>query len=274
MTVRIGVSYLDERSGARYLDAIRLAGAEPVILATAETCPRWPSAEQAKTLFDSDYRPVRLVDEVDGLLLTGGGDVDPMLYHEAVDGSDEPNWPRDHVEMAQFQRARQRVLPILGICRGAQFLNVAMGGSLIQDLATAGLHRSDPDTSESRAHLVSIAADSFLARILLGESPDLVVGVNSRHHQGVSADRIAPGLLASAFSCAASTSGRPDVIEAIESPETRMGREFVLGVQWHPERLNDVVPGAPRQMATFPELSRRLFAAFVAAASGRTSGGK
>ena len=172
--------------------------------------------------------------------------------------------------MAQFHRARRRGLPILGICRGIQFLNVAMGGSLIQDLPTSAMHRSDQRTHASRTHRVRVAADSYLARILVGDpGEDLIIEVNSRHHQGVSPGRLAPALVATALSCVPSNGGQVDVIEALETPDTRSGREFVVGVQWHPERVEDPVPLAPGQQVPWRELSARLFRAFVEAASRR-----
>lgn len=269
MAVRVGVSYLTNvASGRRYLDALRAAGAEPVVLATAETCPQWPSAGDGARMFSEDYAPIRLMEEVDGLLLTGGGDVDPMLYREPMAGSDIPNWPRDHLEMAQYHRARQRNLPILGICRGVQFLNVAMGGALVQHLPTAELHRSDSARGQRRTHFVRLRAGSALARILTGRATDhdVVIGVNSYHHQGVGPSQVAPGLLAVAYSEAATLHGEADVLEGLETPATRAGQEFVVGVQWHPERIDDVVPRATGQEVEFRELSRRLFDAFVAAA--------
>lgn len=273
MTIRIGISYLqDENIGEKYIKAVRAAGAEPVVLATEKECPKWPSAEQGRAIFDRSFLPIRRMEEVDGLLLTGGGDIDPMLYGEMIDGSEEPNWPRDHVETAQFHLARRRGLPILGICRGVQFLNVAMGGALVQDLPTAEAHRSDRSRrmQQSRTHFVRVAADSFLARIL-GDDPkdDLILGVNSRHHQGVSKERVARSLVATAYSCVPSQGGQPDVLEALETPETRTGREFVVGVQWHPERVDDSVPLAPGQSVPWRELSSRLFRAFVEAAGRR-----
>jgi putative glutamine amidotransferase len=271
MTVRIGVSYLDdERIGRRYLEAIQSAGAEPVVLATSETCPPWPSADQAREMFAPSYGPIRRMEEVDGLLLTGGGDIDPMLYQETMCGSEEPHWPRDHVENAQFHLARRRNLPILGICRGMQFVNVALGGSLIQDLATSAEHRSNRTTRVSQAHFIHVDAQSFLAKILADDpTEDLTVGINSRHHQGVGPDQLASALVATARSCVTSGAGQIDVLEAVETPGTRTGREFVVGVQWHPERVDDEVPLAPGQLATFRELSMRLFRAFVAAAARR-----
>jgi gamma-glutamyl-gamma-aminobutyrate hydrolase PuuD len=271
MTARIGVSYVREGSGRNYLDALREAGAEPMVLFTEESAPQWPTADQAKALFDPRNPAFAMFDDLDGLLLTGGGDIDPMLYREEMNGSDVPSWPRDHLEMAQFRRARARSLPVFGICRGFQFLNVALGGSLVQDLATAEAHR-DATWKVSHSHLVWITPDSVLARIIGDEKNDAhVVGVNSRHHQGVMPIGLAPGLIASAFSTAlADDTGQ--LVEGIETVGTREGTEFVLGVQWHPERVADTAPFGERQSVTFAEISRRLFRAFVMAAEARRSG--
>jgi putative glutamine amidotransferase len=213
---------------------------------------------------------VAALDGLDGLLLTGGGDVDPMLYHEPMKGSDLPSWPRDHLETAQYHRARARGLPIFGICRGLQFLNVAMGGSLVQDLPSADAHR-DNAWKESRSHLVHVVGGTALARILGGDASaeDLVVGVNSYHHQGVSVARLAPGLVASSFSEAGGAA--EDLVEGVETAGTRAGEEFVLGVQWHPERMADPAPVGHQPALSFAETSRRLFRAFVAAAEARAS---
>lgn len=272
MPIRIGVSYIRQPSGQNYLEALREAGAEPVVLATPETCPQWPTEDDARKLFDPANPAVRRVDELDGLLLTGGGDIDPMLYREEIDGSDEPNWPRDHLEMAQFRRARARGMPILGICRGIQFLNVAMGGGLIQHLASSDSHR-DRSWKEPRGHLVQIDGDSALARILSGEpAQGLVVGVNSYHHQALSTTRLAPGLVATGRSLLPEDEA-VGVVEAVETTGTRTGQEFILGVQWHPERKTDPAPRGPGQPIAYSEMSNRLFRAFVEAAERRVSGG-
>jgi putative glutamine amidotransferase len=272
MTVRIGVSYISQPSGQHYLAALRDAGAEPVVLATPDTLPQWPTEEQVNTLLDPGNPAVAQLDGLDGFLLTGGGDIDPMLYREAIDGSEVPNWSRDHLEMAQFHRARSRNIPIFGICRGIQFLNVAMGGSLVQDLPSADEHR-DSKWKKSHSHLVRVASESLLAQIISVSLPndDQVVGVNSYHHQGISSNRLAPGLLVTAFSTVPDD-GVDQIVEAVETPGTRSGSEFVLGVQWHPERVGDSAPVGERQMVTFADFSRSLFRAFVIAAEGSRSG--
>jgi len=169
---------------------------------------------------------------IGGLLLTGGGDVDPARYgatpHEKLD---EVDHARDEFEIALIAAARSRDLPIFAICRGVQVLNVAAGGTLVQDIpseVTGALNHSlvvPPHPPYELAHEVWVEKDSLLAK-LLGER---LVGndtcdVNSRHHQAVKT--IAPGYRVSATA--------PDgVIEAIEDPAA----SFCLGVQWHPENF-------------------------------------
>lgn len=273
MAVRIGVSFIrDEVVHQNYLDAIREAGAEPVVLTTAATLPQWPNEDEATAILDPNNPMISQLDDLDGLLLTGGGDIDPMLYGEGMNGSQTPHWPRDHVEMAQYQRARARNLPVFGICRGIQFLNVAMGGSLVQHLSTANQHR-DGAWKKTRSHLVQVASDSVLARIIAAEplDGDLTLGVNSYHHQAITRDRIAPGLVPTATS-AASEQDPAGLLEGVESEGTRLGSEWIIGVQWHPERVGDKTPWGPGQVVPFREVSRRLFRAFVAAAEARRSG--
>ena len=169
---------------------------------------------------------------VGGLLLTGGGDVEPARYgatpHEKLEEVDPA---RDEFEIALIAAARSRDLPIFAICRGVQVLNVAAGGTLVQDIPSevpGAVNHSlvvPPHPPYELAHEVWVEKDSLLAS-LLGER---LVGsdtcdVNSRHHQAVKT--IGPGYRVSATA--------PDgVIEAIEDPAAR----FCLGVQWHPENF-------------------------------------
>lgn len=183
-----------------------------------------------------------LYQRLDGLLLAGGGDVDPVRYgaeaHPAVRGVDAG---RDETELALARWAVAEPKPLFGICRGAQVLNVALGGTLYRDIsehAGAGRHTYWPNLPRDlRPHTVRIEEDSTLAR-LIGEP---IITVNSLHHQACR-DRGA-GLRAVAFA--------PDgLIEAVEVA----GHPFALAVQWHPECLPDA-----------PEM-QRLFAGFVEAA--------
>lgn len=170
------------------------------------------------------------LDRLDGLMLTGGSDVDPVLYG----AKPHPRLgkvfrARDDFELALVREALRRDLPVLAICRGHQVLNVATGGTLIQDIPSelAGDVDHDPRRPRpERVHEVRILKGTRLRRLLGKET----VGVNSFHHQGIG--ELGRGLVASAWS--------PDgLIEAVESPE----RRFVVGVQWHPESFWDEPTG-------------------------------
>lgn len=185
-----------------------------------------------------------IVARLDGVLLTGGGDIDPQQYmadgHPRVSEVDQD---RDRVEIRLFKDVLQARLPFLGICRGLQLVNVALGGTLythITDQHRGALeHSFFPDWPRSHlAHTVQVEQGSWLASIL-GEQ---AIQVNSLHHQGV--HKLAPGLQVSA--CA------PDgLVEAIELS----GHPFGLAVQWHPEWLLNQAG------------MRSLFRAFVEAAA-------
>ncbi len=173
--------------------------------------------------------PRALVAELDGVLLTGGADVDPAFYgeprHPEVYDA-EPG--RDEFEIDLARRAMDADLPMLAICRGTQVLNVAAGGTLVQDIPstlTTELSHSIDVPKDCVAHDVRIVPGSRLHEAL-GGAVDAACAcrVNSRHHQSVA--RLGNSLLATAMA--------PDgVIEAIESPQAR----FCLGVQWHPENF-------------------------------------
>ena len=168
---------------------------------------------------------------IDGLMLTGGGDVAPSLYGETPHATVvEAENGRDAFEIALVKAARARKLPIFAICRGVQVLNVACGGTLVQDIPSqlkeAGPHSLTvpPNDSYSLAHEVWVDKDSLLAKLMRERLVDEALEVNSRHHQAVK--DVARGFIASATA--------PDgVIEAIEDPKAR----FCLGVQWHPENF-------------------------------------
>lgn len=169
---------------------------------------------------------------MDGLLLTGGDDVAPTRYGEEKHPAVKAVAPeRDEFEIALVKEARKRHLPILAICRGVQVLNVAAGGSLVQDIpsqVTGALEHKQsvpPHQSYDLAHEVWLEKDSLLTRLMRERLSDAdSCEVNSRHHQSVKT--LAPGFLVSATA--------PDgVIEAIEDPAAR----FCLGVQWHPENF-------------------------------------
>jgi putative glutamine amidotransferase len=183
------------------------------------------------------------LDRLDGLVVTGGGfDVDPALFgaesrHPTVTTKDR----RTAFELAATNGALVRNMPVLGICGGQQLLNVALGGTLIQhipDEVMEALAHRQPNPRSEPGHDVRIVEGTLLHRIAGTER----LGVNSAHHQAVK--DAGPGLIVDAVA--------PDgVVEGIEDPR----RRFCLGIQWHPEfEIN--------------EADRRIFRAFVAAASG------
>jgi len=167
----------------------------------------------------------RALDGADGLILTGGEDVDPAWYGATRSlHCYPPSRDRDLFELALFAAARQRGLPILGICRGIQLINVALGGTLYQDLPTErpGAVEHNPRTERTdRSHPVCLLRGSRAAAALGGER----VTVNSFHHQAVR--DLAPGLLASGWT-------EDGLIEAAETAE---GESWLLAVQWHPEEM-------------------------------------
>ena len=172
--------------------------------------------------------PRKVLGEIHGLVLTGGGDVDPVFYrserHPATQDA-EPG--RDEFELDLARRALDANLPLLAICRGAQVLNVAAGGSLVQDIPseiTSDLPHALATPKDQFAHDVRVAAGSKLEQALGAAATVGACRVNSRHHQSVA--RIGRGLVATATA--------PDgVVEAIEAPDA----DFCLGVQWHPENF-------------------------------------
>jgi len=195
-----------------YLPALRLGG--------------WTGEVWLVTASD----PVPALDGVAGLLMPGGDDIHPRRWDaaEALHPAAEPDEPRDELEINLVLEAWRRGLPILGICRGEQLLNVALGGSLIQDLPSQigldpGLHNRGTSSEAVEAHQVAIAAGSRLAALVGGT----VATVNSRHHQAVL--RVAPCLRAVAW-CRGPEGG--ELVEGVEAD----GR-WVVGVQWHPENL-------------------------------------
>jgi gamma-glutamyl-gamma-aminobutyrate hydrolase PuuD len=202
-----------------YLDSVRAAGGHPVLIERGAQLP-----------------------ELDGLLLTGGVDIDAHLYGEPRDHrAMRHNEARDAHELFLINQALERDLPVLAICRSHHLLNVAMGGSLLQHIEGDG-HRADGE-GRSRWHTVSLAARGGLLGDVYRDGKALKV--NSRHHQAVTAEHLAAALTPLAYS--------PDgLVEAVQSRAHR----WVVGVQWHPERP-EMRPAA-----------EPLFAAFVSACRG------
>jgi putative glutamine amidotransferase len=194
--------------------------------------------------------PRAVLTEIHGVLLTGGGDVDPVFYGQERHASVEDAEPgRDEFEIDLARRAMAADMPLLAICRGAQVLNVAAGGSLVQDIpssvATGLAHRvQEPKNAES--HGISIEPTSKLASALGASAPACGCRVNSRHHQSVG--HLGAGLTVSA-------TAEDGVVEGIEAPAAT----FCIGVQWHPENFWQSGEFSP------------LFDAFVRAAARRAS---
>jgi putative glutamine amidotransferase len=167
--------------------------------------------------------PDQILDLIDGLILAGGNDIDPGTYGAAPHPTTAPPVPeRDAVELALTRRAWERDLPILGICRGLQLLNVARGGTLIQHLPDElghEEHRRVPGSFDGAEHDVRLSPGSLIARAA-GEQVHVT---KSHHHQGI--EELGEGLEVTGHSLL------DDLPEAVEAPDHR----FVLGVQWHPE---------------------------------------
>ena len=160
----------------------------------------------------------------DGLLLPGGGDMDPKFYgQERIPACGEPNLLRDAAEPLLLRAFLAADKPVLGICRGIQVMNAVLGGDLYQDIKP--FEHLPHNGHWAKVHTVTVRRGTLLSRIL---GQDTVL-VNSQHHQAV--DRVAPGFTLAALS-------EDGIVEAIEKPDAG----FCLGVQWHPEWLSDADP--------------------------------
>ena len=183
---------------------------------------------------------------IDGLLLTGGPDIDPSYFGEEAHETTEIKYARDALELFLFKRIMKKNRPVFGICRGIQVMNVAMGGSLYQDIPsqfTDHLTHKIVENTDDSCHNIKIKSDSLLNKIT--GSP--VIEVNSRHHQALKV--ISSGFVVTAQS-------KDGIIEAIED---RSDKFSMLGVQYHPERMIETTG--------FREHRRKLFEAFITAAS-------
>lgn len=183
-----------------------------------------------------------------GLVISGGADIDPARFGERVDGARAPDPGRDQLDEEAFRAARDLDVPVLGVCRGMQAINVFSGGSLLQDVEG---HEGAPyPAPRPQQHPIQIAGGTRLAFILGGAES---LAVNSYHHQAVTPDRLAPSLVSSA-------SAAHQDIELIEGLEARDPDRWVVGIQCHPERTE-----------SSPLVLERLWTAFVAAARDRRS---
>lgn len=216
---------------SNYVNAIRASGGIPVIL----------------PLELSDKEAEQLADTLDGIVFTGGPDIHPFLFgEEALRNCGESSALRDTLELSFFNRMFQRKKPILGICRGIQLINVALGGNLYQDIPSQfhkdpQLAHQQPYGYESPSHKVLVESGTRLARL----SCSATMNVNSMHHQAVK--DTASGLI---------VSGRASdgLTEAIEMPDY----PFLIGVEWHPEYLYENYAHA-----------KKLYDSFVGACRGQ-----
>lgn len=224
------VSLLKNR---RYLEALERAGADPLPLDERDPPDRRAEAFAA----------------MDGLLMSGGADIDPARYGEPADGVRDVEPGRDALEDEAFRAAYDAGVPVLGICRGLQAINVFAGGSLVQHLDG---HESAPYPSPAvTRHRLDLVGGTRLGA-MLGESDDMEV--NSYHHQAITRDRLAPGLRIAA------TAEHAGVGELVEAVETTDPDRWLVGVQCHPERTE-----------SSPPVFERLWSAFVAACATRAS---
>jgi putative glutamine amidotransferase len=215
---RVGLTYSDAERVQPYVAALEAAGLETVLI---------PPGSRSE------------LGELDGLVLSGGIDLNPALYgQELHPETDAPDDARDRTELALLREALDRDVPVLAICRGMQLFNVAHGGTLEQHIEETAAHQRYDLPKREPVHLADVEAGSKLAEIT-GAGP---VRVNSRHHQAVA--KVGYGLVVSARS-------GDGVIEGVERPD----RKFAVAVQWHPE---DQAPTDPVQAKLFADFAASL----------------
>ncbi len=215
------------RKNELYAEGVRAAGGDPILVDA-----RSDEATRA-TAFGM----------MDGLLLSGGADIDPSRYGQAADPTVEVERPRDVLEAAAFAAAERRGVPVLGICRGFQAINVFRGGSLIQDIA--GHAGPGYGTGQAWTHAITIDPGSRLGDLLGGIDAS---EVNTYHHQAVRPDALGRDLRATAW--ADSPIGL--IVEGLEDPRER----FVVGLQCHPERTESTPQAFAEVWRAFIEASR------------------
>jgi putative glutamine amidotransferase len=209
-------SALQDASHRRYRDALERAGADVVVLHPGDPIPG----------------------DVDGVCLSGGGDIESARYGALDTACADVDPDRDALEIEIARAAIARDLPVLGICRGFQVLNVVQGGSLVQDVPG---HRPEEREGLVEHGDVALRPGSRLARATGGTA----LTVNSRHHQAVTKETLGRDLIATAMV--------DGLIEGFEMAD----RRWVVGVQWHPERTSEVSPEACRIFEAFVQQAAR-----------------
>jgi putative glutamine amidotransferase len=234
ITTRRGDAEWVQKNTRNYVAMVRDAGAEPIILS-----PDTPAVLPDGRAFAPDAQGrvgTQVLGALDGLILSGGGDVHPRYFGQPLAGAELETIDllRDELEIELAQAALAQDLPLFGICRGCQVLNVAAGGSMLQHFAG---HRT-PEGGPTNFHAIAIEPGSRL-RAIVGDG---TLPVNTFHHQGLNATALAPIFAPAAYA-------QPDawLVEAYESPSHR----WVLGVQWHPERHFELEDGHRRIWQSF-----------------------
>lgn len=228
-----------QKNTKNYLNVLAELGAMAVVLS-----PDLPATLPDGTTFTPDDEgrlPAEILARLDGLILAGGGDVHPRYFGQELAGADPDSIDlrRDELELGLARAALAADLPLFGICRGCQVLNVAAGGGMVQDLPG---HRSP--TQNPRLHGVKVAAASRFHRLV----EEAHLQVNTYHHQGMDLETLAP-----CFQPVGMADPDGWLVEAYESPDHR----WLFGLQWHPERLFEL-PAAHRQIWTsFLEATRQ-----------------
>ena len=222
---------ISRRKNELYGSSVARQGAETIMLDEQAT-----AAERAAAF-----------EVMDGLLLSGGSDIDPARYGRGVQGSTEVEPARDALESEAWDAAQARGLPVLGICRGFQAINVFSGGTLLQHVD--GHIGANWGHGPAATHPLRVAPGTRLARILFPTNArGGVLQVNSYHHQAVRAEDLARGLVANAW--ASSPVG--DLVEGLEAADSR----FMMAVQAHPERTDSMPPAFERLFKVFVDAAR------------------
>ncbi len=231
VAARQGEPEIAQRKNELYAASLARQGVSPIVLDTTAS-----EAERRKAFAT-----------MDGLLLSGGVDLDPSRYGRPNQGSISIEPDRDALEAEAWAAAQARVVPVLGLCRGFQAINAFSGGRLLQDVD--GHAGPSWGHGPAKTHPLRVAPGTRLARILFPTNVrGGVIEVNSYHHQAVRASDLAPDLVASAW--ASSPAG--DLVEGLEAADGR----FVIGLQCHPERTESTPPAFERLFAVFVDAAR------------------
>lgn len=227
MSLRIGITPYRNDAGEQYIPPKYIQGIHQI------------GGEEIMIRYETPLDQLEaIVDSLDGMLFSGGVDVNPSCYGaEREPECGEPNPLRDELELALLKVCMNRKKPVLGICRGCQIINVGLGGTLVQDVPKrfSKVHQMKKDAPSAFDHSVSIVPGTMLHEIMGGD-----IMVDSYHHQCV--ERLADGLIPSAYA--------PEgFIEAYELPAD--GDQFLMAVQWHPEVTLDDDEYSPRIFERF-----------------------